>query len=60
VTARDNAAHLLAHYLQLACERAGVHWDSDNTTEVHDIVGLIIDAAVEETLDTLASQRHER
>lgn len=39
------AKSLLAHYLKFGVTALGVHWDSDNTAEVNEIIDSIIDAS---------------
>lgn len=42
------AKSLLVHYFRLLARKNDIGWDSDNDTEVEQIVDLIIAAAVEE------------
>ena len=44
-TDKQRATSLLQHYLKFGLEAAGYRWDSDNQSEVADIVDSIIDAA---------------
>jgi hypothetical protein len=54
MTARDDAADLLIHYMRLAFESAGREWDSDYSAELRDLVDRIVDAAVDEALAAVA------
>jgi len=47
------AKSLLAHYLKFGVTALGVHWDSDNTAEVDDIVDSMIDAAGQAVADVI-------
>lgn len=53
---RERAAGLLTHYMRTAFEAAGLHWDSDNTSEMHGIVdalhGMVLDEVREHTEET--------
>ena len=44
-TDKQRATSLLQHYMKFGLEAAGYRWDSDNQSEVADIVDSIIDAA---------------
>ena len=47
----DKAKELLQHYFRVVAEEAGVRWDSDNNSEVADIVDYImraVDAKIKE------------
>lgn len=44
----NRAKSLLAHYMRLIAKESGVRWDSENDTEVQEIVDLIVEAAAEE------------
>lgn len=46
---REQARRLLKFYLRQAYTAAGLRWDSDNDSEIDEIVDLIISAAVEES-----------
>jgi hypothetical protein len=43
------AKQLMRHYLHMAIEGSGQHWDSDNADEVSDIVDHIIGACTPDT-----------
>jgi hypothetical protein len=40
----DKAKELLRHYFRVVAKEAGVNWDSDNNSEVADIVDYIMQA----------------
>ena len=47
----DKAKELLQHYFRVVAEEAGVNWDSDNNSEVADIIDYIlaaVDAKIKE------------
>ena len=46
--AKRRAKPTLWHYLSLIMRNAGIYYDGDNQTEIDEIVGNIIDAAVKE------------
>jgi hypothetical protein len=39
------ATHLLIHYMRTAWEAAGLNWDSDNDSEVEQLVEAIVNAS---------------
>jgi hypothetical protein len=41
----DEATRILAHYMRLAIEAAGLRWDSDNDAEMRQMVEAIVAAA---------------
>lgn len=41
---QDNAAKKLKHYFQLAFQKSGLTWDSDNDAEIDDLVDDLIRA----------------
>lgn len=45
---REEAKKYFLYYFRLLAEKSGVHWDSDNDTEIEAAVDLIIDAVKEE------------
>jgi len=45
---RNQAKHLLQHYMALLARKAGAQWDSDNLSEIDELVDCLIDAAKEE------------
>lgn len=44
---REKAKRMLRHYLKNLVITGGGRWESDNDSEVGDIVDFIVDAAVE-------------
>lgn len=44
-SSQQRAADTLVHYLRTAFEAADLKWDSDNVSEVEDIVDSIVEAA---------------
>lgn len=54
-TDKQRATSLLQHYLKFGLEAAGYRWDSDNQSEVADIVDRIIDARNEPTPTTAST-----
>lgn len=45
---REQAKRLMQHYMKMFAEKAGVHWDGDNTSEIDELIDALIDAAKEE------------
>ena len=48
MSAKDRAADLLVHYFRIAFQEAGARFDSDNASEVLEIVDLFGDMVAEE------------
>jgi hypothetical protein len=48
----DEATRILAHYMRLAIEAAGLRWDSDNDAEMRQMVEAIVEAARLSSPDT--------
>ena len=49
---RAEAKRYMTHYFRKMAEASGMHWDSDNETEIENLVDLMVDAAKEEMTDT--------
>lgn len=45
---RGRAKRLMRHYMELIAKEAGIRWDSDNRSEIDELVDCLIDAAKEE------------
>lgn len=54
MNAQERAADLLVHYFRIAFQEAGAGWDSDNASEVSEIVDLIGDMVRDEVHAQLA------
>lgn len=50
------ATHLLSHYLRTAWEAAGLRWDSDNDSEVQQIIEAIKAMAKDDRVEGLEGQ----
>lgn len=59
MSAQDRAADLLIHYFRIAYQEAGIGWDSDNASEVVEIVDLIGAMVREEVRTQLADRDGE-
>lgn len=46
--------NILEHYLRMACQKAGVHWDNENERELYTIVDEVRAAARAEVGEELA------
>lgn len=60
MSAQDRASDLLIHYFSVAFEAAGARWDSDNSSEVEEIVEAIADLVRDEIRTALreTDRRH--
>jgi len=56
---QERAKSLLVHYFRLLAKKSGVYWDSDNDSEVGDIVDFIISATLQESRESLKLQQKE-
>jgi hypothetical protein len=48
MSGREKAEDLLIFYFRKAWEEAGLRWDSDNSSEIRQIVDHLVDAAAEQ------------
>jgi hypothetical protein len=53
-TNQERAARLLKHYFRLIAQKSGIKWDSDNDSEIEQIVEAILDAASEKTDEAIS------
>lgn len=56
---KTQAVTLLRHYLDFGMTAAGNRWDSDNTSEVEELVDCIVNAAAAEMKEELDQLRAE-
>ena len=54
-TAAERAERLLAHYMLIVWERAGLTWSEDNDAEI----GLVIDNLMEAVDDAIRAHRED-
>ena len=52
----EYAATILIHYIRRAHEAAGLKWDGENSAEIEEAVGLIVNAAAQEAGAMLAGE----
>ena len=54
---RTRAKRLLVHYFQQVFQKANLFWDSDNISEIEEIVDGIIEATIDE-IEYSEARRH--
>jgi hypothetical protein len=48
MNSRQRAKRLIKQYFHLLAKESGVYWDSDNDSELDELVDCLIDASIEE------------